>query len=484
MKTLATYAPRGCLAVAPRAWGGEFAIFLGAPTLFAVEGDAAVVTIQGPLTHHATGMFDSYDGIKCRIDAAVSSDKQRLILRIDSPGGDVSGCFELARYIREACAKTGKRSASFSDGMMCSAAYAIGCACDEVYAAPSANIGSIGVLETMVDLTRQDAAMGVRFIFARSGAKKGFGNPHAPVETDAVETMQAHTDATAALFFELVAEMRGLDADDVAGLEAGVFLGAEAAARGLVTSVTTWSELVSDATGANGGKAMAKKLTEYLASLAEGEDKDEAKKARKALAALLAEDPEEKKDEPKKEEGSAAAAASPAAAAEEPKKDEAKAQEEKEMKAAEEEKKAAASAAGPDVSALARELHAMRAERAVEKDTAARAAIFATRPDIAADTQRVLASTPTVSLQKVIDSFPRIPTGAIAASVTGTVGKDLGNGELLNVAPHIVDAIDIKMGLRTAEAKIENVGHELHLGLLTPDQARARLVAMASNGGK
>lgn len=228
---------------------------------------------------------------------------------------------------------------------------------------------------------------------------------------------------------------------------------------------------------------MAKKLTEYLAALAEGEDKDEAKKARKALAALLAEDPEEKKDEPKKEEGSAAAAASPAAA-EEPKKDEAKAQEEKEMKAAEEEKKAAASAAGPDVSVLARELHAMRAERAVEKDTAARAAIFATRPDIAADTQRVLASTPTVSLQKVIDSFPRIPTGAIAASVTGTVGKDLGNGELLNVPPHIVDAIDIKMGLRTTEAKIENVGHELHLGLLTPDQARARLVAMASNGGK
>jgi ClpP class serine protease len=484
MKTLATYAPRGCLAVAPRAWGGEFAIFVGAPTLFAVEGDAAVVTIQGPLTHHATGMFDSYDGIKARIDSALASDQQRLILRIDSPGGDVSGCFELAHYIREACVKAGKRSAAFSDGMMCSAAYALGCACDEVYAAPSANIGSIGVLETMVDLTRQDAAMGVRFVFARSGAKKGFGNPHAPIETAAIETMQAHTDATAALFFELVAEMRGLDADDIAELEAGVFLGAEAAARGLVTGVVSWSELVSGAIGANGGKAMAKKLTEYLASLAEGEDKDEAKKARKALAALLAEDDAgEKKDEPKKEEGSAAAAASPAAS-EEPKKDEAKAEDEKkDAKAADEEKKEAkAAAAGPDVSALARELHAMRAERAIEKDTAARAAIFATRPDIAPDTQRALASTPTASLQKVVDSFPRIPTGAIAASVVGTVGKDLGSGELMNVAPHVADAIDIKMGLTSSVAKVENVGHELHLGLLTPEQARARLVTM--NGGK
>jgi ClpP class serine protease len=480
MKTLATYAPRGCLAVAPRAWGGEFAVFIGTPSLYAVEGDAAVVTIQGPLTHHATGMFDSYDGIKARIDSALASDQQRLILRIDSPGGDVSGCFELARYIREACAKVGKRSASFSDGMMCSAAYALGCACDEVYAAPSANIGSIGVLETMVDLTRQDAAMGVRFVFARSGAKKGFGNPHAPIETDAIETMQAHTDATAALFFELVAEMRSLDADDVAALEAGVFLGAEAASRGLVTSVATWSELVSDAIGANGGKTMAKKLTEYLASLAEGEDKDEAKKARKALAALLAEDDDagEKKDEPKKEEGSAAAAAVPAAAASDEKKEDAKAAtEEKEMKAADEEKKEAkAAAAGADVSALARELHAMRAERAIEKDTATRAAIFATRPDIAPDTQRALASTPTASLQKVVDSFPRIPTGAIAASVTGTVGDTSGQ-HVAAVAPHIADAIDMKMGLASSVAKVENVGHELHLGLLTPEQARARLVS-------
>jgi chemotaxis protein histidine kinase CheA len=315
--------------------------------------------------------------------------------------------------------------------------------------------------------------MGLRFAFARSGARKGDGNPHLPLDQAAFDARQAHCDALATLFFEHVAEMRGVSADEIKALEAGVFLGAEALSRRLIDGVSSWSEIVSGAIGDDGGKPMAKKLTEYLASLAEGEDKEEAKKAKKALAALLAED-EPDGDEPKKEEAAAAKAEDA------PKKEEAKAEDEKK-----DEMKAAASAAIPQVASLARELHALKAERAAEVDAKARAAIFASRPDLNAETVKALASVPTGSLQSVVDTFPRIPVAAVAAQAIGTVGAGAGGSGETSVPAHIADVIDIKMGLAASKATVANVGTELHLGAITQDQARARLAELsAANGGK
>lgn len=470
---LATYAPRNAVALAPRAWGGEFLVVAAASDAFELEGDAAVVRITGPLVHHNSWCFDSYEAIEGRIRAACESAASRVILKIDSPGGDVSGCFELARTIRGLAEK--KPIIAFADGMMASAAYALGCACTSVYASATSMVGSIGVIEAMVDVTAQDAAMGMRFVFARSGERKGDGNPHLPISKGAEAAMQSHVDGLASLFFALVSEMRGVDASAVEGLQAGIFLAGDALGNRLIDGVVSGSELVSGAIGENGGKAMAKKLTEYLASLAEGEDKEEAKKAKKALAALLAEDDGDGDEAPPKKEEAAASTATAAKAEEEPKKEEARAEEEKEMKAA-------ASASLPEVVALAREVHALRAERAAEKDLTARAAIFAKRPDLGAETMKALAAVPTKDLQAVVDTFPIALNPAAAAQVQGTLGNTQTESGALFVSPTEASIIDAKMGFGRPQAKIENVGTELRLGSLTPEQARAHLAVI--QGGK
>lgn len=473
---LATYAPRGAVAVNPKALGVDFAIFNPAAKLFEESDDSAIVAINGPLVHHATWCFDSYDSICERLTAAVDSSASRILLRIDSPGGDVSGCFELARAIREMSSR--KPIVAFIEGQGCSAAYALACACTAVYASATSDVGSIGVIEMMVDATAQDAALGLRFVFARSGARKGDGNPHLPLDKEAFEARQQHCDSLAAIFFEHVAEMRGVSSEEVQALQAGVFLGAEALSRRLIDGVTSWSELVSGTQGVEGGKPMAKKLTEYLAALADGEDKEEAKKAKKALAALIAED-EPAEDEGGEKKEAVAAKAEDAPADDKKEAVAAKAEDDDKKK---DEMKAAASAALPQVAALAREVHTLRAERAAEVDGRTRAAIFATRPDLGAETVKALAAVPTAALQSIVDTFPKIPTGAIAAMAIGTVGDTQGAGGAASVPAHIVDAIDLKMGLSKVMAAVKNVGNELHLGPLSPAEARTHLATL--NGGK
>ena len=76
-------------------------------------GPAVVVEIMGPLDHHASPDCDSYDAIHERVAAACASPSSVVVLKIDSPGGDVSGCFDTAREIRAMLTAAGKRSATY-----------------------------------------------------------------------------------------------------------------------------------------------------------------------------------------------------------------------------------------------------------------------------------------------------------------------------------------------------------------------------------
>jgi hypothetical protein len=123
------------LAIDVQSLGALFRIFEEPPP-FERDGDDAVLTVRGPLTHHA-GWFDSYDSIRSRFDAAIASDAKRVVMRLDSPGGYVSGCFETARYIESKVKASGKKLVARIEGQATSAAYALACAADEIVATPT-----------------------------------------------------------------------------------------------------------------------------------------------------------------------------------------------------------------------------------------------------------------------------------------------------------------------------------------------------------
>jgi ClpP class serine protease len=83
-------------------------------------------------------------------EAMKNPDVGAIVIDCDSPGGSVSGVPELAAKIFKARGQ-GKRSSRVANSSMNSAAYWICSAADEIIAAPSADVGSIGVFTMHTD---------------------------------------------------------------------------------------------------------------------------------------------------------------------------------------------------------------------------------------------------------------------------------------------------------------------------------------------
>jgi hypothetical protein len=84
--------------------------------------------------------------------AAKDTDISSVLLRVDSPGGQVFGTQSVVDGIK-ACQAAGKPVVALcEDGLMCSAAYWIGCSADTIVAThETCTIGSIGVMASWAD---------------------------------------------------------------------------------------------------------------------------------------------------------------------------------------------------------------------------------------------------------------------------------------------------------------------------------------------
>ena len=112
------------------------------------DGSIAIVPLRGALINRFNttwGFITGYHYIRGAISAAMkNSEITGIVLDIDSHGGEVAGCFETSEFIAE-CSKI-KPIYGYVDSNCHSAAYAIGSGCAKLYATPSANVGSIGVV--------------------------------------------------------------------------------------------------------------------------------------------------------------------------------------------------------------------------------------------------------------------------------------------------------------------------------------------------
>lgn len=210
----------------------------------------AVVHISGPLTHHS-GWFDSYDAIIERIEDAFCDDDTRAVaLRIDSPGGDANGVFEANRAIRAMRAEWGKPVFAYSDENMYSAAYALGCAADEVWLPQTGGVGSVGVICAVEDRTQQNEKIGKSIKLVTTGARKADSHPDRELTPEVLASVQGTVNQLGTVFFETVATCRGIDAGEVMALEAACYMGEMAVKSGLADAVGSWQEFVAYVTSA------------------------------------------------------------------------------------------------------------------------------------------------------------------------------------------------------------------------------------------
>lgn len=448
------YERRGLLAFDPRA---VFDLFFEPPARNNVaQGDVEVVGIVGPLEHHAGFWCDSYDGVLERVSAALAGNARTVVLKIDSPGGLVSGAFETARALRAKAKAAGKSLVAYVDGSACSAAYALACAADRIVASETSVVGSIGVIDMRVDATAYDAAQGIRYAFVTSGTHKADGNPHTPMSAAELVEKQALVDDVAAVFFALVKDMRGVDA---APLEARVFVGAAAKAAGLVDEIQPFSDLLAALASPATGATMSK-YSEARAALEEAAkgDDEEAKRAQRALAAM-----DEDEDEPADGEGSEAAAEGE----EEPDGDEDKSEEEPEASAG-----AAASApvSAATVAALAAQIAKLEA-KGQKTEAEQRAALLKGQPEALA---KALAKAPLAEVKAVLAALPKAPkakapaANAASATPAATRGGPAGPS---SSAPHAKE-MAARMGLTRTVMGVRRDGNFMVFGAMEGDTAQ------------
>lgn len=203
----------------------------------------AVIPILGTLVKRSLGMeaasgLTSYSEIAVMLDAAVADPMvSGILLDIDSPGGEASGSFELARRVREVAAI--KPVWAVANDAAYSAAYAIAASAQRLFVTETGGVGSIGVIALHVDQSIKDANDGYRYTAITAGAHKNDYSPHEPLSDAAKSELQGEVDRLYAIFTEHVAAMRRLDLDAVRATEAGLFFGANAVVQGLADGIQT-----------------------------------------------------------------------------------------------------------------------------------------------------------------------------------------------------------------------------------------------------
>ena len=210
----------------------------------------AVIPIHGTLVKRVLGMeaasgLTSYGGIAQEIDAALADPQvQGILLDIDSPGGEASGSFELARQIRHAA--TQKPVWAVANDAAYSAAYALAASAQRLIVTETGGVGSIGVIALHIDQSAKDAQEGYRYTAVTAGAHKNDFSPHHPLSDEAKAELQAEVDRLYGLFVEHVTAMRSLNADAVRATEAGLYFGANAITAGLADAVSSFETALAD----------------------------------------------------------------------------------------------------------------------------------------------------------------------------------------------------------------------------------------------
>jgi len=203
----------------------------------------AVVTLAGPIVSGRGGRTLSPlgtssaggDTIAAALrEAGADDDVSAVVLRVDSPGGSVTGSETIWREVVRLRA-AGKPVVASMGAVAASGGYYVSMAADAIVANAGTLTGSIGVVTGKLVARELKDRLGIGWDSVRTNANADAWSTNAPF----TDEQQAHVEAEADLFYtdfvQRVADGRGMTVEEVDAVARGrVWTGADALARGLV----------------------------------------------------------------------------------------------------------------------------------------------------------------------------------------------------------------------------------------------------------
>lgn len=223
-------------------------------------GSTAILRMHGTIVPRASAVKDvssafvSMEAFGATFEAVASDPKvSAIVMDIDSPGGMIDLVPEVAAKIIGA-RSAGRPIYAVANTTAASAAYWLGSQADKVFASPSAQVGSIGVLTMHQDFSAAAARSGVKVTHIHAGPRKVEGNPFEPLSKEARADIQESVNEAYAAFVQAVAAGRSVPEDVVRAdpekasehMGGGRVYGAQRAlSLGMIDGIATLAEVVA-----------------------------------------------------------------------------------------------------------------------------------------------------------------------------------------------------------------------------------------------
>jgi len=201
-------------------------------------GKIVVIPLSGTITTGDSSLFSSSTitpGLvreyltKAEKDSAVKA----IVLRIESPGGEIEPCQEILLEIERV--KETKPIVVSMGGTAASGGYYISTQANKIVALPTTQTGSIGVISAVINVEELLEKLGIQIEIFKGGKYKDMYWGFRELTPEEEEIMKQTVDEYYEQFIDVVAEGRGLSKEDVRDLATGqLYTGTEAKELGLV----------------------------------------------------------------------------------------------------------------------------------------------------------------------------------------------------------------------------------------------------------
>lgn len=217
-----------------------------------LAGRVAIIRLYGPIG----GGARTADWVEVVKELGRQKRVPAVVLDIDSPGGDAAASDYLYLALKRLADK--KPLVAHIRGTGASGSYLAAMAAARIVVAPSAIVGSIGVISVGPRLPKLLDRIGVRVEEHRAGRLKGMGAPWRDETDEERAREQQLVDAFYDRFVDRVAAGRKLDRAQVLDMATGeVWLGSQAVELGLADAVGDLDDAIEVAAGMAGVPAEA-----------------------------------------------------------------------------------------------------------------------------------------------------------------------------------------------------------------------------------
>ncbi len=230
-------------------------------------GDAiAIVHVDGVITSgdNSTGTFGAISGIVIDDLESAANDPtiKAIVIRVDSPGGTVTGATQIYEVIKQIDKPLVVSMASVA----ASGGYYISAPADFIFARADTLTGSIGVISTFINAKQLLDDIGVEAFVMASGPNKDFGSLWSDLTPEQEEIWQGIMDELFEDFVAAVAGGRGLAGEELMAVTDGrVFSGRQATRNGLVDEIGNLQDAIAKAAEL-GGVTGEPRIVEYTHS--------------------------------------------------------------------------------------------------------------------------------------------------------------------------------------------------------------------------